>query len=275
MVYSELCFIINLHFDRFAKNGYYYINVNTYFNSATQSSTPKGKLSFDIHKLKESIKFLLFNSYIKFGPFIFKQILGIPMGGNASPLIADLFLLSLEFKFMRDLLDSKNPNKLKLAKTLSNNSRYIDDILVCNYTDFIDIAKLIYPNSLPLSQGNNNDLEENFLDININIENKQCILKIYHKVEDFDFNVINFPFPCSNIDNSVTYNCYYSQLIRFCNICTKVTDFRSRVTSLYRLLINRGFDGRKLLRKFDQFRVHYCDRLIKFDLRNMNRDFLS
>ena len=275
LVYSELCFIIDLHFDRFVKNGSNYINVDTYFNSATQSSTPKGKASFDINKLKEAIKFLLFNSYIKFGPFIFKQILGIPMGGNASPLIADLFLLSLEFKFMRDLVDSKNPDKLKLAKTLSNNSRYIDDILVCNYTYFIDIAKLIYPNSIPLSQSNTNDLMENFLDINITIENKQSILKIYHKVEDFDFHVINFPFPCSNINNSVTYNCFYSQLVRYCNICTKITDFRDRATSLYRLLITRGFDGKKLLRKFDQFRVNYCDRLMKFDLRNINHDFLS
>ena len=63
------------------------------------------------------------------------------MGGNASPLIADLFLMSLEFKFMRDMVDSKNPDKLDLAKKLSNNSRYIDDILVCNYSSFIDVAK--------------------------------------------------------------------------------------------------------------------------------------
>ena len=29
---------------------------------------------------------------------MFKQIKGIPMGGNASPLIADLFLANLEFR---------------------------------------------------------------------------------------------------------------------------------------------------------------------------------
>ena len=77
------------------------------------------------------------------------------MGGNASPLIADLFLLTLEFKFIKSLVDSKNKHNLLLATTLSNNSIFIDDILVCNSNNFKDIAKQIYPNSIPLTQGNN------------------------------------------------------------------------------------------------------------------------
>ena len=274
LVYTELCYIIDLHYDRYSKSGNQYINVNTYFNNATLSSTPGGPTYFDRNKLKKSLKFLLFNTYIKFGSYIFKQILGIPMGGNASPLIADLFLLSLEFKFMKNLVDSKNKDNLLLAKTLSNNSRYIDDILVCNSNDFKDIANKIYPNSIPLTQGNNDDYMENFLDINIVITNDKCILKIYHKVEDFDFNVISFPFPSSNIDNNITYNSYYSQLVRFCNICTKVEDFRSRAATLFRLLVNRGFDSYKLKHKFDQFRIHYADIILKFDIHNFTNRFL-
>ena len=54
------------------------------------------------------------------------------MGGNASPLIADLFLANLEFKYMDKLVSSKSPENLRMAKKLSNNSRYIDDIGVCN-----------------------------------------------------------------------------------------------------------------------------------------------
>ena len=33
------------------------------------------------------------------------------MGGNASPLIADLFLANLEFKYMDKLVSSKSPFK--------------------------------------------------------------------------------------------------------------------------------------------------------------------
>ena len=57
-------------------------------------------------------------------------------GGNASPFIADLFLSQLEYKYM---MDKNNPNNLK--HVLSNNKRYLDDILVLNCKDFIDISK--------------------------------------------------------------------------------------------------------------------------------------
>lgn len=225
-------------------------------------------------KLKALLKFLLFNSYVKFGQHIFKQILGIPMGGNASPLIADLFLLSVEFKFMTNLIDSKNPQNLSLAKSLSNNSRYIDDILVLNVNNFKEIAKSIYPNSIPLTQSNNNNHVENFLDLNIRIINDKCTLKIYHKVDDFNFNVINFPFPDSNIDNRITYNCFYSQLVRFCKICSKLEDFWARAGSLFKLLVNRGFDKNKLIHKFYLFKVNYCDCILKFDINNFNHTYL-
>ena len=82
---------------------------------------------------------------------MFKQIKGIPVGGNASPLIADLFLANLEFKYMDKLVSSKSPENLRMAKKLS--SKYIDDIGVCNMNnnnEFI-CSKDIYPESIPLT----------------------------------------------------------------------------------------------------------------------------
>ena len=69
-----------------------------------------------------------------------------PWGGNASPFIADLFLSHLEYKYM---MDKNNPINLKHA--LSNNKRYLDDILVLNVKDFIDISKIYIYQSLFLS----------------------------------------------------------------------------------------------------------------------------
>ena len=59
---------------------------------------------------------------------MYKQIKGIPIGGNASPLIANLFLANLEFKYMDKLVSSKPPDSLRKAKKSSYNSRDIDDI---------------------------------------------------------------------------------------------------------------------------------------------------
>ena len=48
---------------------------------------------------------------------------------------------------MDQLVSSKLPNNLWLAKKLRNNSRYIDDIGVCNMNDkwFYDMLQDIYP----------------------------------------------------------------------------------------------------------------------------------
>ena len=154
-------------------------------------------------------KNLLFNSYVKFGPYVFKQIKGIPMGGNASPLIADLFLANLEFKYMDKLVSSNSPENLRIAKKLSNNSRYIDDIAVCNMgniNDFITYSKDIYPASISLTSGNIENHRDTFLDLDVNIEDGNFVTKIYHKVDDFDFEVVSFPFITSNLSERVTYN---------------------------------------------------------------------
>ena len=46
------------------------------------------------------INFLLDNIFVCFGNKVFRQIVGIPMGTNCAPLIADLFLYCYESQFM-------------------------------------------------------------------------------------------------------------------------------------------------------------------------------
>ena len=43
---------------------------------------------------------LLDNIYIRFGSKLYRQIVGIPMGTNCAPLVADLFLFCYERDFM-------------------------------------------------------------------------------------------------------------------------------------------------------------------------------
>ena len=55
---------------------------------------------------------------------------------------------------MDKLVSSKSPDNLKLAKKLSNISRYINDIEVCNMNDindFIICFKDNHPNSILLT----------------------------------------------------------------------------------------------------------------------------
>ena len=51
-------------------------------------------------KVCEALTFLLDNIYIRFGSKLYRQIVGIPMGTNCAPLVADLFLFCYERDFM-------------------------------------------------------------------------------------------------------------------------------------------------------------------------------
>ena len=56
-------------------------------------------------KVCEALTFLLDNIYIRFGSKLYRQIVGIPMGTNCAPLVADLFLFCYETHFMLSLSD--------------------------------------------------------------------------------------------------------------------------------------------------------------------------
>ena len=64
----------------------------------------------------EALIYLLDNIYIRFGTKLYRQIVGIPMGTNCAPLVADLFLFCYERDFMTCLSDVK---RLKLLKHLN------------------------------------------------------------------------------------------------------------------------------------------------------------
>ena len=278
-VRDEIFELIDRYFDINLRKGEKYIALNRYLGKSWFSSSNSNN-SFSREKLKEALEYLLFNSYVKFGPYVFKQAKGIPMGGNASPLIADLFLANLEFKYMEKLVNTKrndiNYNRnIRLAKKLSNNCRYIDDILVCNMTDineFLHYASEIYPNSIPLTAGNPNQLKDTFLDVDMHIEENHFNTKIYHKVDDFNFDVISFPFPTSNISDYVTYNSFYSQLVRYAFICSRFEYFAERCKKLTDYLVLRGFEKHKFKNYFDKFVVNFYDILkLKYDMDNIKR----
>ena len=48
----------------------------------------------------DALTFLLDNIFIRFGTKLYRQVVGIPMGTNCAPLVADLFLFCYERDFM-------------------------------------------------------------------------------------------------------------------------------------------------------------------------------
>jgi hypothetical protein len=50
------------------------------------------------------LEFLIDNIFVYFGGALFQQVVGIPMGTNCAPLLADLFLYSYESEFLQNLV---------------------------------------------------------------------------------------------------------------------------------------------------------------------------
>ena len=56
------------------------------------------------------LEFLVDNIFVVFGGKVFQQIVGIPMGTNCAPLLADIFLYSYEAEFIQSLLSTERKN---------------------------------------------------------------------------------------------------------------------------------------------------------------------
>ena len=63
------------------------------------------------------LEFLVDNIFVVFGGKVFQQIVGIPMGTNCAPLLADIFLYSYEAEFIHSLL-STGKKKISISVQL-------------------------------------------------------------------------------------------------------------------------------------------------------------
>ena len=61
---------------------------------------PKRYHAWSCQNVCDALTFLLDNVFIRFGTKLYRQVVGIPMGPNCAPLVADLFLFCYESDFM-------------------------------------------------------------------------------------------------------------------------------------------------------------------------------
>ena len=66
-----------------------------------------------------------------------------------------------------------------------------------------------------------------FLDFDLSITNSIVSSK-NDKQDDFNFEIVNFPFLDGNVPRSPFYGVYISQLIRFARVCSNVDDLSNR-----------------------------------------------
>ena len=82
-------------------------------------------ITVDKSKLLEWMEYLIDNIYIKVGNRVYRQIVGIPMGTDCVPQLANLSLFHFEYSYMQGLMKEN----LHEAKKVSDTMRYIHDLL--------------------------------------------------------------------------------------------------------------------------------------------------
>ena len=222
---------------------------------------PSQKVSLCLARRREALIFLLDNIYIRLGTKLYRQIVGIPMGTNCA-LVADLLLFCYETEFMMSLSADKDA---EIIEAFNSTSRYLDDLLNINNIYFDGIVKQIYPSELQLNKANSSHTEAQFLDLHLTILDCFVSSKIYDKRDDFDFDIVNFPFLDGDILRATSYGVYISQLIRFARVSSHVADFNTRNQILTAKLLKQGHRYHKLCKTFSKFYGRHYDLVSKFN----------
>ena len=103
--------------------------------------------------------FLLDNIYMRFGSKLYRQSVGISMGTNCDPLVADFFLFCYGGDFMLSLSED---NRSDVIEAFNSTSRYLDDLLNIDNNLFDSMVNRIYPSKIQLNKANVSDTEASF-----------------------------------------------------------------------------------------------------------------
>ena len=90
--------------------------------------------------------------------------------------------------------------------------------------------------------------------------------KIYDKRDDFDFDIVNFPFLDGDVPRSTSYGVYISQLIRFARVFSHVDDFNTRNKVLTAKLLRQGYRYHKIRKAFSNFYRRHFDIMSKYNV---------
>ena len=127
-------------------------------------------------------------------------------------------------------------------------------------------TKFIHLNCNLFNKANTSDTETPFLYLHLSISNGFVSSKIYDKRDDFDFDIVNFPFLDGDVPRHPSYGVYISQLIRFARVCSHVDDFNTRNKCLTAKLLKQGYRYHKLRKAFYKFYRRHYELISKFNV---------
>jgi hypothetical protein len=201
-------------------------------------------------------EFVVTNTYVMNGSILRKQAIGIPMGTNCAPAVANLYLYSYESEYIDRLTRS---NEVEKAQAFHLSFRLIDDVLSFDNPYWNDAVGTpaedggLYPKALKLTDTSISPVEVNYIGMKIMDGEKGLQLEVYDKRKEFNFPVIRYPNLLSLIPASSPYGVWMGQLHRFYRISTHPKSFLTSAAILALTLLNQGCVRNKLELVFHHF----------------------
>ena len=102
--------------------------------------------------------------------------------------------------------------------------------------------------------------------MNLSITNGIVSSKICDKRDDFNFEIVNFPFLDGDIPCFLSYGVNISQLNRFAGVCSDVDEFNNRKLFLTAKLLKQGYIYHKIRKTFSKFYHRHSELIVKYNI---------
>ena len=124
------------------------------------------------------------------------------------------------------MLSLSDDNQMEVIEAFDSTSWYLDDQVSMDNNFFDSMVSHIYPSILQLNKAS--QIPRPHFSINIHQYRMVLLrLKIYDKLDDFDFDIVTFPFLDGDVPRSTSYGVHISQLIRFARVSSHVDDLNT------------------------------------------------
>lgn len=181
--------------------------LSVYNTKASFVNSPRKETkAYSEHQLIEMVNYLIDNCYVTCGDTLFRQKIGIPMGTDCAPFLANLFLFIYEHEWMMKTAKTDR----SLAKGFNQSARYIDDLLAINNDGMMKTyMNDIYPTGIELKHENSaSDTSASYLDLQLDVLNNEIVKSLYDKRDHFPFKSVNFPNLSGNIPQDGSYGVF-------------------------------------------------------------------
>lgn len=243
---------------------------------------------------KAALRFLLDHVYISWNAGIYRQRIGIPMGTNCAPSLANLYLFYYERRFMLTAINSHR--YAPTVKTLfSLCARFLDDILVLFDASIAPesmfrLFQLIYKEtnielttSISISTSTSTTTTAttatttaatpqastiHFLDALLKLPNNidtttatEAFMTVYDKRNDYNFPITYYLSANSVVNIQNAYKVIIGQMIRYLRLTTDIQQLRKDLTMIVERFVKRGFSRVRLQKTIEK----YCSELQETD----------